>query len=208
MTDHFDAAANRKARDARKAAQLRQSYDRHVARFRATGLQDAATIARDMHQSMDDVLARDRGKDPVSNDISCARGCSHCCHGPVEIGPHEAALLVERVLETGGALDRTRLERQSRYTLDNWWQQPAAGRACVFLGGDGACTVYDVRPGACRKLLVVTEPAWCDSSAGQSARVIRWFSWETEMIASAALEIFGSALLPRALLNEMGARGS
>lgn len=204
MTDKFDAAANRQARDAQKTAHLRRIYDGHLARCRAVARQaDMPAVARDLHQVMDDVLARDRGRDPASGDIQCGRGCSHCCHGPVEIGPHEAALLVRGARETGVPLNRPLLERQSRYTAATWRQQPPADRACVFLGSNGACTVYAHRPGACRKLLVVTDPAFCNALPAKSGRVGQWISWEAEMMASAALEVFGSAILPGALLHEL-----
>jgi len=97
-------------------------------------------------------------------------------------------------------LDKARLERQSQYTMDTWRQQPAADTACVFLGEDGACKVYESRPNACRKLLVVTDPALCDAAKHPPESVGRWFSWEAEMLESAALEVFGGALMPRSLL--------
>jgi Fe-S-cluster containining protein len=155
---------------------------------------------------MDQVLQRDREKSAASGDIQCRRGCDRCCHGPVEIWPHEAALLVEIVREAGMEPDPARLERQSQYTEHTWRQQPAADRACVFLGDDGACRVYAFRPNACRKLLVVTDPALCDAEKHPPDRVGRWFSWEAEVMESAALEVFGAVLMPRALLKAEGER--
>ena len=200
MMDDDKAAANRAARMERKQAHLRALYDRHVGSFRALAGQDALTIARDAHVAIDEFLARDLGKSPGSGAIRCAKGCSHCCHGPVEIGPQEAALLAATVRGSGGQLDEARLERQGRYSVDTWREQPLTDRACVFLGGDGACTVYESRPGACRKLLVMSDPAFCDADQGATERIERWFSWEAELMASAALEVFGVTLMPKALL--------
>ncbi len=194
------AEANRKARDAQKEAYLRRIYDRHVARFRATSGLDAPAIAHNAHQELDQVIARDRDNDPVSRNIRCGRGCSHCCHEAVEIWPQEAALLVRIARERGMVLDVARLERQSRYTVETWRNQPAADKACGFLGDDGACTVYEFRPNACRKLLVVTDPALCDATQRVPDSVGRWFSWEAELMESAALEVFGAALMPQLLL--------
>lgn len=198
--DDGKIAANRKARDERKAAYLRGIMDRYTERFRAAGSRDALSVAAEMHAAIDDVLKRDREKSPASGAIRCGRGCSHCCHGPVEIWPQEAALLVKAARGAGIELDPARLERQSRYSPDNWRQQPAADRACGFLGGDGACRVYEFRPNACRKLLVVTDPALCDAEKHPPASVGRWFSWEAEVLEAAALEVFGAALMPRSLL--------
>jgi len=200
MADSLKAAANKKARDARKEAHLRGMMDRYAGQFRAAGTQDARSVARTVHIAIEDVLERDRKKSATSGDIKCRKGCHHCCHGPVEIWPQEAALLVEIAREAGMELDRARLERQSQYTLDTWRQQPAADTACVFLGEDGACRVYESRPNACRKLLVVTDPALCDAAKHPPDRVGRWFSWEAEVLESAALDVFGRALMPGSLL--------
>ena len=211
MTDDLKAAANREARDARKEAHLRGIYGRYAEQFRALGNQAASSVARRVHIAIDGVLERDRKKSANSGDIRCRKGCDHCCRGPVEIWPHEAALLVETVREAGMEMDRARLERQSRHAPDTWRQQPVADKACVFLGDDGACKVYEVRPNACRKLLVVTDPALCDADKHPPDRVGRWFSWEAEVMESAALEVCGAALMPQSLLAVLngsgGARG-
>ena len=200
MTDDFKATANKKARDEKKKAHLRGIMDRYTGQFRAAGNPDTPSVARRVHIAIDEVLERDRKKDASSSDIKCRKGCDHCCRVPVEIWPHEAALLVGVAREAGMELDRARLERQSRYAIDNWQQQPAPDRACVFLGGDGACKVYEFRPNACRKLLVVTDPALCDAEKHPPDSAGRWFSWEAEVLESAALEVFGAALMPGLLL--------
>src|SRR5262245_20061628 len=161
MIDESKAAANRAAREERKKAYLRATMDRYVERFRAAGQGDPIALARDVHAAIEEVLERDRRRDPASGDIRCGKGCSHCCSGPVEIWPHEAVLLVEAARAAGIELERLRLERQSRASVDTWREQPVADRACVFLGGDGACRVYASRPNACRKLLVTSDPRLC-----------------------------------------------
>ena len=201
MIDEGKAAANRAARRAKKQEYLSTIYDRHVERFRAQTGQDALALARDSHAGIDGLLARDLAQSPPVAEIRCARGCSHCCHGPVEIAAHEAELLVAIVRASGGVLDEGLLLRQSGYSVETWREQPLADRACVFLGSDGACRAYESRPDACRKLLVTSNPAFCDTEKAATDRIDRWFSWEAEMMASAALEVFGLTLMPRALLN-------
>ena len=206
MTDDIKAVANRNARDEKKEAYLRGIYDRYAKEFRATGDQDALAIARSTHIAMDAVLQRDRQKSAGSDGIRCGKGCSHCCREAVEIWPHEAALLVGIAREAGMTLDTARLERQSRYSVDTWRQQPVTDKACVFLGGDGACTVYESRPNACRKLLVVTDPALCDAEHSKPDSVGRWFSWEAELMESAALAVFGAGLMPGSVLAALNGR--
>ena len=204
MIDSLKAAANRAARDERKIAHLRAIMDRYTEQFRADGNPVGPELAREVHAAIEVVLKRDREKDAASAGIQCHRGCSHCCHGPVEIWPHEAALLIEAALEAGVELDEARLERQSRQSVATWrQQQPAADRACVFLDHGGACRVYASRPNACRKLLVTSHPGLCDAEKGAMERVERWFSWESETLESAAQEVFGSGLMPRLLLEAL-----
>ena len=206
MTDESRAEANRKAREERKAAHLRGIYDRYAEQFRAAGSEGARALARRMHVAMDELLERDRKKTAGGSAIQCRKGCAHCCHGPVEIWPQEAALLVEGARAVGIELDVARLERQSRHTAETWRQQPAADKACGFLGDDGACRVYEFRPNACRKLLVVTDPALCDADRHPPDSVGRWFSWEAEVMESAAQETFGAVLMPPALLTVLNGR--
>lgn len=203
MNDELKVAANKAARDERKTAHLQRMFDRYTEQFRGVENQDALSIARGVHVTIDHVLKQDRKKSAASGAIQCGKGCDRCCRLPVEIWPHEAALLIEAAREAGVEVDKARLERQSQYTVDNWRQQPAADRTCVFLGDDGACRVYEFRPNACRKLLVVTDPELCDAEKHPADSVERWFSWEAEILASAALEIFGAALMPRLLLAEL-----
>lgn len=203
MDEESKAAAHRRARQEKKAQYLRGLYDRHAEHFRARAGEAAPALARETHAALDGLLARDLGNGAAEADIKCGRGCSNCCHGPVEIWPQEAALLVEAARAAGIELDRARLERQARCTEETWRRQPAADAACVFLDADGACRVYESRPNACRKLLVTTDPALCDGAKHPLESVGRWFSWEAEVLESAALDVLGRALLPRALLGAL-----
>jgi len=201
MTDRAKAAANRKAREERKKAHLRAMFERYASGFREPGNRIGPAIAREAHQTIEIVLERDRKRDANSELIKCRKGCIHCCHEPVEIWPQEAVLLVEAAREAGVTVDKARLERQSRYSVETWREQPAGDTACVFLGEDGACRVYEHRPNACRKLLVMTDPEFCDAGKHPPDRVGRWFSWEAEILESAALEVFGAGLMPQLLLD-------
>jgi uncharacterized protein len=208
MTENRDQklAANRKAREERKTAYWRGIADRYAGQFRAAASHDAPSVASEVHGTMDEVLKRDREKDATSGGIQCRKGCSHCCHGPVEIWPQEAVLLVKAAHEAGIELDRARLERQGRQSIDTWRRQAGSDTACVFLDGDGACRVYESRPNACRKLLVVSDPALCDAKNQALDRVERWFSRESEMLETAALEVFGRGLMPKLLLQQLKLR--
>jgi len=98
---------------------------RYTEQFRAAD-PIAPAVARKVHIAINEVLERDRKESANSGDIRCRKGCDHCCRGPVEIWPQEAALLVEIARKAGVEIDQARLERQNRYTMDNWQEQPAA----------------------------------------------------------------------------------
>ncbi len=187
----------------RRMAELRTLYEGHVARFREALMQEPSSLARAAHAEMDALLEQDRHQ-PGAGAVRCTRGCNHCCHGPVEIRTHEAVLLVEQLQAAGRELDVKKLARQSAYSVETWREQPAADQSCVFLGDDGACTVYDIRPNACRKLLVTSDPRHCDISRGEYEQIERRFCWEAEMLESAALEVFGLQLMPLALRAALG----
>lgn len=203
MDNEIDAADGHAERAQKKAAWLRGVYERNLAQCRAADTADALALARKAHAAMDAQLQQDSASLPEGKEIRCGKGCSHCCHGPVEIWPQEAALLAQFVHDAGLKPDLALLERQSQYTVETWREQAVADQACVFLAADGACSVYASRPNACRKLLVLSDPAFCDARQGRMDEVDRWFSWESEMMEVAALEVFGMALLPRLVLRAL-----
>jgi Fe-S-cluster containining protein len=178
---------------------------RYVGQFRAFGNADPHAVTQRVHETLDAVILHDRSKDRSSRDIQCAKGCHHCCKAAVEVFPHEASLLVQKAREAAIELDRDLLERQSRHGIESWNAQSAAEKTCVFLGADGACKVYEFRPNACRMLLVVTEPVLCDADRHPPDSVGRWISWEAQILGSAALDVFGAQLMPKALLAAMQA---
>lgn len=194
----------------RRMTELRTLYESHVARFGAAvrekpDVQASVKLAREAHAEMDALLAHDQ-RQPGAAFIRCSKGCCHCCHGPVEIRAHEAQLLVEHLHAGARALDVEKLVRQSRHSVDTWREQAAVDQACVFLGDGGVCTVYEARPSACRKLRVTSDPQHCDISRGEYEKIERRFCWEAEMLESAALEVFGVEIMPKALLAALGGR--
>ncbi len=86
---------------------------------------------------------------------ACESGCSACCHQEVSVTPIEAEALwchlqanwsdhdVSRLLQSAMAQAQAQAHRSDLA----WSEKPA----CVFLGADRLCAVYEIRPAACRK---------------------------------------------------------
>jgi Putative zinc- or iron-chelating domain len=83
---------------------------------------------------------------------ACARGCSHCCHGRVEATAPEVFLLARHLRARPDAVRDARIARtaSSIQGIDRGARHRAQV-PCALLDGDGACTVYEARPLACRR---------------------------------------------------------
>ncbi len=133
---------------------LRQGCSRALAGAvaRGPGVRGLCEAVQEAYAALDDVL-RDLDFDPP---VACARGCLHCCFNQVSLTPPEALFLGIHVLERfspgeGDAL-AARVEalgglirgRSRRELGDIRHLTP-----CAFLR-DGACSVHEARPLACR----------------------------------------------------------
>jgi Fe-S-cluster containining protein len=162
------------------------------------------SIAYSVHELIDQHVAKLLATDRAAPRVACKRGCASCCHIHVWIDPHEARLLATVIAHEGIEVDRARLARQAGHTLESWRSLPAVDRRCVLLDEADECRVYEHRPTACRKYLVVDTPKWCDTVSHPGAQVGILASPEAETIAVAALKAFpGAAPLPDMLLGAL-----
>ena len=105
-------------------------------------------------------LARERAIDPAfarrAGQIECRRGCTYCCHVNVIATPLEAARLAVR-LRAGRRLDLERavLAAGERLAGLDARARLAHKAPCPLLVED-ACSLYEVRPLACRALVSVS----------------------------------------------------
>jgi Fe-S-cluster containining protein len=88
----------------------------------------------------------------VEARLACRRGCAWCCHGYVSASAPQvfaaAAAIRRNALTFDAACERIRATSARVAALD--WRARIALRAPCPLLADGACTIYDARPLACR----------------------------------------------------------
>lgn len=105
--------------------------------------------------------------------IQCRAGCTSCCRFWVEIGPLEAIEIAHYLRAEGRDTPALRLKLEAAGKLMEakshaaFW---ALGRFCALLV-DGRCSVYPVRPVACRLHNSVTDPKTCDGAVGKRIEV-------------------------------------
>lgn len=167
---------------------------------------DPSRIAHTLQLEVDDHIGRLLREDPKAPRVKCRKGCSACCHLHVAIIQHEARLALDLALARGLVIDRPRLERQSAAKGAAWDLLPKADRACVFLGAQGECQIYEHRPASCRKHMVMSDPALCDVDTNAGANVHHLVSIEAEVVTSAAFNAYApSTYLAEGLLRELDA---
>lgn len=131
---------------------------------------------------------------------SCKRGCSYCCYLSVDITADEADLILAHLQKENRTLDWDRLERQA--AVQDFRTLSHEDKRCTFLGKEGECTIYDVRPLNCRKYLVVGDPKDCETGiTTEGARVNLLVAAKAEVYTSAVFSIMGSARMANILLR-------
>jgi Fe-S-cluster containining protein len=86
--------------------------------------------------------------------VACRAGCDHCCHVVVGVTPPEALTIFEHVKRTFSSEAFERLRQRVAEFLELTRALSSSARfapeyPCVFLE-DGCCSIYEVRPLACR----------------------------------------------------------
>ena len=154
------------------------------------GLAPGAERAREVHRRVDEAQARFAALKPeVVAQVRCGKGCAHCCRLWVGVTLDEAELLAERVRAGAARPEPARLEAQRLWTGPaEFVGKPREEAACVFLGPEGACTVYADRPSICRAVLVASDPELC-RTGDLTTRITAVLNPYAEVLVSAALTV-------------------
>lgn len=132
------------------------------------------------------------------NEIQCKAGCTACCFIDVDISADEATVIIDYCGENHIEIDKAYLTEQATVGRKSY----SALSRCVFLK-DNFCSIYPVRPVACRKHWVITDPALCDFSNNTTNQVGGFFNVNTEIMASAMLNVNNVLPFEQALLHEI-----
>lgn len=146
-------------RAAERAERVNEAMDR-VAYARLRAAAGAAKTARQRLvwiQRAADVVGR---AVEDSGAVACRRGCHHCCHIAVQVTQVEAEAIAgyaRRPINRSpsgavSAADASTWEQLEALMMEKRAADEArfSGHRCPFLGGGGDCTIYEVRPQACR----------------------------------------------------------
>lgn len=135
---------------------LQATFERERGDARGTLARDADAVRAQVVR-MYSRLAREQEAVITSAKLAlaCERGCNYCCHQRVEMRPYEVFILAEYIRTRMTAAQQ--VEVRSRLAANKAriaplapLQHTQAGMACALLV-DGACSVYETRPAACRK---------------------------------------------------------
>lgn len=126
---------------------------------RGRSLNILAELQRALHEETDRALARAfaEAEARAGKPYACHAGCSACCHQLVLCTAAEAMLIADQLRATlsGPELEATRgkLAEQSNAAAGLGFFEHARRKIpCAFLDRTGLCSIYPVRPMACRAL--------------------------------------------------------
>lgn len=159
------------------------------------------SIAYNMHNIVDELLQKKR-ESIKDHKVSCSKGCFFCCFQQVDITDDEAKLLLMYANEKKLDIDYDLLRRQREAESEGKRQDlPIKDKKCVFLQDNGSCGVYDHRPTACRKLMVVSDPKDCNIESNPNGQIAKLADLESELMSTASHRVCESGTISEMLLK-------
>lgn len=172
---------------------LIKSYKNQLRNLRTRN--NEATI-KEVYKAIDNFFSNA----PAENKrgIQCKTGCTACCFIDVDVSFDEVTAILSYCKQNAIEIDKEYLKKQDAVGRKKY----SEFSRCVFLK-DNMCSIYPVRPIACRKHWVKTDPSLCDFSNNIANPIGSYFDINTEILASAVLNVGGSGSFETMLLNEM-----
>ena len=132
---------------------------------RATQAWQAIAFVSTLHQGLDRVAAAGGASDTPAAVVACRAGCAYCCSVRVEVTAPEALQIAEQVQQWPDAEQAAlvlRLQQKSSHHRSAEASLPQRV-PCAFLADD-RCSIYALRPSACRKAHSLSVAA-CEAGA-------------------------------------------
>lgn len=130
----------------RSADNVRQAAELHLRAHRSQ--QSVVAFVSNLQRGVTRIIqtAIDRGV-----KVACHAGCSHCCSARVEaMAPEVFRIARELSSQSPGELNQLVQHLNAHVSLQNEAVQWNQRLKCPFLK-NGLCSIYDIRPSACRK---------------------------------------------------------
>ena len=176
--------------------QILKLIDGYTVQLRKLRTQNRVEATKEVYKAVDGFfnVAPEENK----KEIQYKAGCTACCFIDVDVSGDEAAVIINYCRENGIEIDQEYLTKQAVVGRKSY----SALSRCVFLK-DNLCSIYPVRPIACRKHWVKTDPALCDFSKNIFNQVGGYFDVNTEILASAILNVEEVGPFEKVLLLEL-----
>lgn len=172
---------------------LINGYTDQLRRLRVKNQDDAT---KEVYKAIDGFF--NAAPEENKKEIQCRAGCTACCFIEIDVSGDEAAVIINYCRENGIEIDREYLTKQATVGRKSY----SGLSRCAFLK-ENLCSIYPVRPIACRKHWVKTDPALCDFSKNIINQVGGYFDVNTEILASAILNVDEAGPFEKVLLGEL-----
>ena len=116
--------------------------------------------------------------------IKCAKGCSFCCYQHVSVSQDEAMLIREFLEEDKVSYNEQLMKAQLGKGEHEYKTLAFKDKRCMFLNDKGECGIYEVRPCACRKHVVLSDPKECSVEEFPDGLVLKGLDVTSELITS------------------------
>jgi len=177
---------------------IRAGLDHYIEEYkRALKYEEPQNVACGFYGLVDEKLK----EQSVSDFASCKKSCNFCCRIAVNISKEEAYLLRNEFKDIVNEKQSQLAIQKSCKTAEDWNKLSYKDKACIFLGDDGACRVYQYRPISCRKYHVASPAERCDNEINPEGIVAGLVHDEVEIIASAIINVSEVKLLPEMILK-------